>query len=85
MKILNVGGDDDYSVLNFEEHMGVEEAMKKIKAEKITNFSVEEEEYSFNVELLEFGDVDPKFVQFVYNEQDYDSSKHSNFFVVEEK
>lgn len=82
MKVLMVDGDDDYGASSFEEHMGVEDAMKKINEENITSFSIEEEDYSFNVVLKEFGEVDVKFIGFVRELQDYDDTKHRDFYIV---
>jgi hypothetical protein len=42
-------------------------------------------EIEFQLQALEFNDVDPKFIEFVQNELcDYDALKHSNFYIVRE-
>ena len=78
MKILLIEGDDDYAAVSFEDEIGLEKAKELIaKGETIKGDS-------FYGKVLEFGEVDKKFVDFVRDEiQDYDDSKHANFYVIE--
>ena len=44
----------------------------------------EEPDAYFEAKLLEFGDVDPKFIEFVQSQvQDHDQKKDCNFYVVD--
>lgn len=43
---------------------------------------ITEREY-FEYKAYQFGAVDPNFIKFVKDNQDYDASKHANFYVVE--
>lgn len=78
MRILWVTGDDDYAAVDFETDWIVEKAYDEIKQGK----NIDGDNY--RVELIDFADVDQRFVEFVQREiQDYDDSKHKNFYVVE--
>lgn len=81
MKILWITGDD-YSALIFEEQCTIQETAEQLKVGESKEF--EGADYIFSAKLLEFKDVDPKFIEFVQNEvMDYDGKKHANFYVVE--
>lgn len=78
-KVLLVSGDGDYAANSFEgEHGGT--PVKDIIYD-LDKYSSEDEEW--NLEVLEFdGIVDPKFIEFIKrNIQDYDHSKHTNFYL----
>ena len=78
MKLLYVHGDGDYNAMMFEQNLGVEKAKEMIKEGK----KIEDDE--FIVDVLEFGDVDKKFIEFIIDHfLDYDSSKCSNFYIIE--
>ena len=82
MKILLIEGDSDYAACTFEEEMGIEKAKELIKEGKEIN--IETEESHFTGTVYEFGEVDEKFVNFVTSHiQDYDQSKHTNFYLLE--
>lgn len=82
MKILWITGDD-FSASAFEEHHTVEEIASQLTVGAGTR-SFEKEEYYFEAKLLEFGDVDPKFIEFVHEKvQDHDQKKDCNFYVVD--
>lgn len=86
MKILYVTGND-YSASNVKEKMGIEKAVKfaKDNGGSITVNNDELEIYDTDMTIFEFGEVDPRFVDFVLNElMDYDDSKHTNFYVIED-
>ena len=65
----------DYAALNFDLDNYVQ------KMENGEEF--ENEDSETEVDYYEFGEVDPNFIAFVQSIQDYDSSKHSNFFVLD--
>jgi hypothetical protein len=78
MRVLLVKGDDDYGALKFEDEMGVEKAKELIAEGKEIK---SEDEGVFYGEVFEFGEVDPKFVEFIRNKiEDYDTTKHVNFY-----
>lgn len=87
MKIIYVYGGDDYGAMFFEQQYGTDDeslnrAIKNIEANngKLTVYG---EEINYVAEVLEFGEIDPKFVDFIKNNiQDYDDSKHTNFYLV---
>ena len=83
MKILWVTGDGyDYGAKVFEEERTIQEVAAQLKVGESKEF--EEEDYIFEAKLLEFKDVDPKFIEFVQNEvMDYDGKKNANFYVVD--
>ena len=89
MKILWISGDDDYAVLDFENSPLYDQPYSKL-FELAWNspehtYSYDDGERRFDIEALEFGDVDDKFVSFVKDRiVDYDVSKNEDFFVVEE-
>jgi len=87
MKVLLVNGTD-YSAVDFKDHCEEEE----ISYAEIWDKANEEEVWTFDdgtryfeVQALEFGDVDPEFIQFLYDEIiDEDLAKHCDFFIIEE-
>lgn len=77
-RVLLVTGDD-FAVINFESaHGGT--SVKDI-LDDLEKYNSEDDEWEFKV--LEFeGEIDPKFVEFIKSDiQDYDHSKHTNFFL----
>ena len=83
MKVILVESDGDYGAMTFEQEVDESEYRKYFDLAKDAGGKYEGDEWS--VEAHEFGEVDPKFVDFITNHiQDYDDSKHTNFFVVEE-
>ncbi len=82
-KILYVSGDD-YAALTFDRlaENGLLSA-GELWATGGGEYTDDDENY-FEYKALEFGDVDPKFIEWVLSIQDYDESKHSGFYVVED-
>ncbi len=82
MKIIHVHGGD-YAALEFEKVFSgrrVSEIIVEIE-ENIINVNEEIESDECEVNILEFKEVDPQFVEFIKNKfVDYDSSKHQNFY-----
>ena len=90
MKMLYVHGRE-YAANDFEEHFGEDECLKlweiametESKEIEVGNSGVCEE---FQVKAYEFGEVSQAFIDFLQFEiLDYDESKHSNFYFVEEE
>ena len=90
-KVLLVSGMDDYGVLQFEDYnqeleYSLQDWVERLEKTEKKREYIEEEEWSFSVELFEFGEIDPNFLVFIQdNIQDYDDSKHTDFFVVREE
>ena len=84
MKILHIYGDDDYHFLAYEQcELSQEEVIEKYESSPDKKCYFEFGEYeSFYAQILEFKEVDPKFVEFVKRMQDYDDTKHENFIVI---
>lgn len=78
MKILLITGDDDFAAATFEEDMSISQAVQKINAGRDLG-------EGYDGKILEFGEVDPEFIDFIKNDiMDYDDSKHKNFYVIPE-
>ena len=79
MKILYVYGGEDYAAVTFEDEIGI------VKAKKIIGDKKLEVEFADGIygRIIEFNDVDLEFIKFIRNEiQDYDQSKHANFYII---
>ena len=95
MKMLLVSSYHDYGASNFEEvfdekdylelWQDIEGEGRVVFEEKIGKKGLTERTVKFHVRAYEFGEVDPEFVDFVRQEiQDYDTSKHTNFYIIPE-
>lgn len=83
MKILFVTGDE-YSAMHVSDDIGISNAVKMAEENNGT-FTIDNDESYAELSILEFGDVDPKFIEFIESKMiDYDNSKHTDFFVIEE-
>ena len=83
MKIIYVLADNDFDALAFESKYGTNPDIK-LWNEIRENQILVVDDVDLNVHALEFGDVDPNFIGFVRTLIDYDSSKNTNFYVVNE-
>lgn len=87
LRILAISGDfEDYSTLNYENAVeaGTIEPLKlwEQSYEAQQELEYNDNETSFYYKAHKFGDVDPKFIDFVESQKDYDNSKHNNFYIV---
>jgi len=75
MKVLFITGDD-YAAKDFEfRASGV--SVKEIIEDPLSYDS----DSIYDMDIIEFGEVDPKFVDFIRDRiQDYDLSKSTNFY-----
>ena len=81
-KFLYISGNSDYSALEIEESKELESIKNHMLQEGLTK--MESEDGSL-CEILEFKDVDGKFVDFVINNLcDYDSLKSSCIYKIED-
>lgn len=81
MKILLVRGEGDYGALDFENVFSgqtVDSLIARVEAGEM----LEGEDGALDATVHEVGGLDYRFVDFVRSEiQDYDQSKHANFYV----
>lgn len=83
--VLHVSGDADFAAMNIEDDYGV---MKAYEAAVAAGGYAEIEldcETAY-VTVKEFGEVDPEFIDFIraYVQDDYEQTKATNFFIIEE-
>lgn len=82
MKIVYVSGQCDFSALDMEESGELKSLVLKMLKDNITEIESEDES---EVRIIEVGEVDQRFIDFVIdNIADYDLSKQSNFYLLEE-
>lgn len=82
LKVLLVSGDG-FAALNIEQEIGIEKAAK-MTIENGGELEIYGDHYYALLRILEFGEVDPKFIDFVINEiQDYTKAKDKTFYVIE--
>lgn len=82
MKVLHVCGEE-YSAMFISDKFGLEEAYK-LAEQQGGSCIIEDDENYAEVKVLEFGDVDPDFIDFITdNFIDYDNSKNEDFFIIE--
>lgn len=90
--VLLVAYDDgDHGAMTFEKEFNPQKVYEEMKIEKVTSTVVVyhdshyDEDLEIYVSLYEFGEVDPKFVEFMIDQfMDYDSMKSKNFYIVKE-
>jgi len=74
---------DDYSALGFEEKYDIQEVYESMVSEGVNKKILEDDEYYIEVEVKEFDEVDPKFIDWIQHDFcDYDDLKHSNIYQV---
>jgi len=90
-KVLLVGSvEGDYGVLSFNDYndensLSLKDWVERLENTELKKEIVEEDDYYFSVELFTFGEIDTNFIKFIQNEiVDYDNTKNTDFFVVEE-
>lgn len=75
-KAIYVTGEDFASVF-FEDWI----RNNKLTFEEACNLTeIEDDEGYAEIEIKEFGNICPRFLQFVYDSQDYEHSKNENFY-----
>jgi len=83
MKLLYVHGDDDYAALTFENDVKEEDRMALWEKSIPLQADIEFTDGCY-CKAYDFGDVDPKFLEFLNRHiLDYDHSKHTNFYILE--
>lgn len=88
MKAILISSGDDYAALSFEDKFSgtpVSDIIENIDNYQSEEDSEDEDEGYWEIEVVEVGDVDPLFLAFIReNIQDYDDSKHTNFWLEDE-
>jgi hypothetical protein len=80
MKLLYIHSGDDYAALTFEQQYGGRKVVDLLKDIDGVKRSVEYKEVE--VDVIEVGDVDERFVKFLRDHiLDYDQSKHNTFYL----
>lgn len=89
MRVLLVNGYGDYAVNYFDEHYKVNEVVAEMDSRGITKMRLADDygDDEIGVEIHTFGDVDPKFMQWLYDEGliDSDHVNHQDFKIIEEE
>lgn len=82
MEIVYVNGECDFSAMDMEDSGELETLVKEMVSKGIT---ITESEDGSEVRIIEVGEVDQRFIDFVIdNIADYDLSKQSKFYLLEE-
>lgn len=80
-KLIYVDGED-YAAVFFENWVEA----NKLSFEDVCVLSeIGDDEGYAEIQVLEFGEIDPKFIKFMYQVQDYETSKHENFYFKDNK
>lgn len=90
MKVLYISGESDFSTLIFKQHgYTTQEKLKELwdKAQSHPNHElflpIPEEDENICFKALEFGESDPKFIEFLMDKfADYDDLKCHNWYEV---
>lgn len=88
MRVLFIEGDGDYDAMAFERHFENLEAIAEEVAVRGGKVYYEDAggEFEVTVSVLEFGDVDSAFIDFMLdNFVDYDTTKARNFHILREE
>lgn len=88
MRVLLINGHGDYAVNYFDEKYKVKDIVAQMDSKGVTKIRLADDwdDDGIGVEIHSFGDVDPKFIEFLYDEDLIDSSlrNHQDFYVIEE-
>jgi len=81
MKIIKVFGDDDYAAIQFDKEFITENVFKQMEDSNLTELTlVAKDGNEIYVELLEFNTPEELFEYYKQDMQDYDDSKHTNYY-----
>jgi hypothetical protein len=74
---------DDHSAMNFDRNFDIQKFYEDMVKEGVTKKTIDTDEFYIDVKILEFGEIDDKFISFVRDFiMDYDMSKANDFFEV---
>lgn len=82
MKIVYVNGQNDFSAIDMEDSGELKQLVKQMVKDGITSTESEDES---TVSIIEVGEVDGRFIDFVRdNIVDYDLAKMSEFYLLDD-
>ena len=82
MRVLYITGDGDFTAMIVEEEYGIDKAVELCESNN-GSYIIDTEDLYAELKIIEFGEVDPKFVDFIQDKFiDYDYSKYSNFYII---
>jgi hypothetical protein len=74
---------EDFSALEFSKRHNIKDFYQKMISEGVKKKIINDDDYYAEVEIVEFGEVDDKFIDFVKNVLcDYDGLKATDLFKV---
>lgn len=83
MKILRIYGEENSALLVVED-MGITEAAKLAEDNGGSFIIDKEDEYYAKLEIIEFGEVDPKFINFIVSNYMYEVGMNDdNFYILD--
>lgn len=89
MKLLLVYGDGDGGAGYFRENYNTMSVYQEMLAKGVTEIDKADDydEDGIHIELHEFGDVDGKFIDFLFNNYiiDEDRTENTDFFIIKEE
>ena len=82
MKIVYVNGQGDFSAMDMEDSGELKQLVNQMIKDGVTSIESEDES---TVSIIEVGEVDERFIDFVRNNiVDYDLAKMSEFYLLDE-
>lgn len=88
MKVLLVYGDGDGAARYFEENYDAKTVYHEMLVKGVTKLNLKDDydEDGIHVEMHEFGNVDKKFIDFLYEQYivDLDHAENTDFIIVED-
>lgn len=88
--VLLVSGDGDYGAMTFEQNYDAQVVYENMVAEDVTSKTIVYKDDLYGdedlyVSIINFGEVDMEFINFIVNEfLDYDAMKRQDFHIVKE-
>jgi hypothetical protein len=81
MKILKVFGDDDYAALHFDAEFDIKTIIQQMEDHEVSEYILETKDGEIiYTQLLEFDTPEELFEYYKSEMQDYDDSKHTNYY-----
>lgn len=87
MKAILINGDGDFCAVHFESKFRGTPVKDIIENPELfePTYDDEDEDETWSIEVIEVGEVDPRFVTFIRNEiEDYETSKNVTFYLENE-
>ena len=84
VRVLFISGDGDFAAMSVEQDYGIDKAIQLCE-ENGGSYTIDDDEKRVyaDLKIIEFGEVDPKFIDFIEDKFiDYDFAKNTNFYVI---